>query len=120
LLYKLLFLSALDRIHQVEIEGFDGPRHTGQKSTRPQVTRREWVTTENFDTDFRLTGGPIGNKIQLPKFLAVAIPSKLILPSNITPGRTGAEMLILRGGHFFFWPRSASGMTPSTETDTIS
>jgi hypothetical protein len=112
-------LSALERIYQVEIEGFGGPGQRGQKSTRPQVTRREGVTTENFEADFRLTGGPIGNKIQLPKFLAVAIPSKLILPSNITPGRTGAEMLILRGGHFFFWPRGASGMTPPTETDTI-
>jgi hypothetical protein len=73
-----------------------------QKCTHPQVTHREWVTTENFGPDFRLTGGPLGNKIQLPKFLTVAIPSKLILPSNITPVETGGyEMLILRGEHFF-------------------
>jgi hypothetical protein len=46
-----------------------------QKSPDSQVTRREQVTTENFAPDFRLTGEPLGNKIQLPKFLTVAIPS---------------------------------------------
>jgi hypothetical protein len=56
-----------------------------QKRTLPQVTLREGVTTENFGPDFHLTGEPLGNKIQLPKFLTVAIPSKMILPSNITP-----------------------------------
>jgi hypothetical protein len=39
-----------------------------EKSPFPQVTRQEQVTTENFDRDFRLTGEPLGNKIQLPKF----------------------------------------------------
>jgi hypothetical protein len=69
----------------VENEAFGAPGQMSQKSTDLQVTRREWVTTENFDPDFRLTGEPLGNKIQLQKFLTVAIPSKLILPSNITP-----------------------------------
>jgi hypothetical protein len=75
----------------------------GQKFSRPQVTRREWVTTENFGPDFRLTGEPLGNKIQLPKFLTVAIPSITDSPIEHHPCRTGGYgMLILRGEHFFF------------------
>jgi hypothetical protein len=77
------------------------------------VTRQEQVTADIFGPHFRLTGEPLGNKIQLPKFLTVAIPSKLILPSNITPGKNrGKEMLILRGEHFHFVPEPL----PSVET----
>jgi hypothetical protein len=69
----------------VENQPFRALRRLGQKLAGPQVTRQEWVTTEKFAADFPLTGEPLGNKIQLPKFLTVAIPSKMILPSNITP-----------------------------------
>ena len=55
------------------------------------MTLQEGVTTENIGPDFHLTGEPLGNKIQLPKFLTVAIPSKLILPSNITLVNQGAK-----------------------------
>jgi len=51
-----------------------------------QVSFYEQVTTKFFEPDFFLTWKPMGNNIQLPKFLTVAIPSKMILPSNITPG----------------------------------
>jgi hypothetical protein len=54
-----------------------------RKSTALQVAFYEYFTTENFAAGFFLTWKPRGNTIQLPKFLAVAIPSKLILPSNI-------------------------------------
>jgi predicted 2-oxoglutarate/Fe(II)-dependent dioxygenase YbiX len=95
-------LFALERNPQAENHAFAQFRSSGQKGKGAQVTRQEQLTPENFGRDFRLTGELLGNKIQLPKFLAVAIPSKLILPSNITPDRTGGhEMLILRGEHFF-------------------
>jgi hypothetical protein len=95
-------LFALERNPQAENRAFGRSGQISQKDTGAQVTRQEQLTPENFGRDFRLTGEPLGNKIQLPKFLAVAIPSKLILPSNITPDRTGGhEMLILRGEHFF-------------------
>jgi hypothetical protein len=82
-------LFALESNSLVENRGFGACRQLSPKLPVPQVTHREWVTTEKFAPDFHLTGEPLGNKIQLPKFLTVAIPSKLILPSNITPGRTG-------------------------------
>jgi hypothetical protein len=74
-LHKALFLCTLDRNPQAESQPFGDLSRASQKCPLPQVTRREWVTTKNFDLDFHLTGEPLGNKIQLPKFLTVAIPS---------------------------------------------
>jgi hypothetical protein len=65
---KLPVLFALDRNPQAENEPFGASGFSGQKRPRPQVTHSEQVTTEIFGPDFCLTGGPLGNKIQLQSF----------------------------------------------------
>jgi hypothetical protein len=54
------------------------------KVENTQVPDLPVITAQKFQLVFYLTCSAGGNKIQLPKvFGGVAIPSKLILPSNI-------------------------------------
>jgi hypothetical protein len=50
-----------------------------------------------------LTQEPWGHNIQLRKVLTVAIPSKLVLPSNIAPDGTGVKMLTPKGVSILFF-----------------
>jgi hypothetical protein len=63
---------------------FRGPAIFVGIPASPQVSPHEQLTGENFAPEIPLTCRLRGNKIQLQKFLTVAMPSKLILPLNIT------------------------------------
>jgi hypothetical protein len=66
------------------------PRKLAQKSRlRPKITR----------LDFRLTGKPLGNTIQLQSF-GGCDSVETDSPIEHHPGRTGDKMLTLRGEHF--------------------
>jgi hypothetical protein len=76
-------LFALERNPQAENQSFGASRHFDENARGPQVSLYETVTGKNFRLDFRLTGEPLGNKIQLQSSDGCD-SVELILPSNIT------------------------------------
>jgi hypothetical protein len=74
------FSVSWSEISGLECGFFQPPGKVPLHFAFPQVSLQEQLTAENFAPDFPLTWEPQGNKIQLPKFLTVAMPSKMILP----------------------------------------
>ncbi|MGA2196707.1 MAG: hypothetical protein ABSH40_15710 [Bryobacteraceae bacterium] len=83
-------MFALDRNPQAQNQSFGVCRHFSRKARRLQVSLYETVTGKNFEPDFRLTGEPLGNKIQLQSF-GGCDSVEADSPIEHHPGRTGEK-----------------------------